>query len=110
MTMAFWIIIACGVLSLVYGIWAYGQVMAAPAGNERMRSIAAAVQEGAQAPKPKIQYAEGDNVRVVDGPFQSFTGTVEEVYGDKGKVRVQISIFGRATPVTLDFMQVEKTA
>ena len=49
MTMAFWIIIACGVLSLVYGIWAYGQVMAAPAGNERMRSIAAAVQEGAQA-------------------------------------------------------------
>ena len=49
MTMAFWIIIACGVLSLVYGLWAYGQVMAAPAGNDRMRSIAAAVQEGAQA-------------------------------------------------------------
>jgi K(+)-stimulated pyrophosphate-energized sodium pump len=47
--MAFWIIIACGVLSLVYGFWAYGQVMAAPAGNDRMRSIAAAVQEGAQA-------------------------------------------------------------
>ncbi|MFM8991711.1 MAG: sodium/proton-translocating pyrophosphatase, partial [Alphaproteobacteria bacterium] len=49
MTMAFWITIACGVLSLVYGFWAYGQVMAAPAGNERMRAIAAAVQEGAQA-------------------------------------------------------------
>jgi K(+)-stimulated pyrophosphate-energized sodium pump len=49
MTLAFWITIACGVLSLVYGVWAYGQVMAAPAGNERMRAIAAAVQEGAQA-------------------------------------------------------------
>jgi len=49
MTMAFWITIACGVLSLVYGFWAYGQVMAAPAGNDRMRAIAAAVQEGAQA-------------------------------------------------------------
>ena len=53
--------------------------------------------------------AEGDAVRVVDGPFSNFSGTIEEVQADKQKVRVQISIFGRATPVTLDFMQVEKT-
>jgi transcriptional antiterminator NusG len=61
------------------------------------------------APKPKVQFADGDAVRVIDGPFSNFSGTIEEVQPDKQKVRVQISIFGRATPVTLDFMQVEKT-
>jgi transcriptional antiterminator NusG len=61
------------------------------------------------APKPKVQFVEGDAVRVIDGPFSNFSGTIEEVQADKQKVRVQISIFGRATPVTLDFMQVEKT-
>jgi transcriptional antiterminator NusG len=80
-----------------------------PVPEREVTRITSRVQEGTQAPKPKIQYAQGDNVRVIDGPFSNFSGTVEEVQADKGKVRVQISIFGRATPVTLDFMQVEKT-
>jgi transcriptional antiterminator NusG len=80
-----------------------------PVPDREVARITSQVQEGTQAPKPKVQFAEGDSVRVIDGPFSNFSGTIEEVQGDKGKVRVQISIFGRATPVTLDFMQVEKT-
>ena len=64
--------------------------------------------EGAARPKPKILFEVGESVKVIDGPFSDFNGTVEEVKGDKGKVRVLISIFGRATPVELDFIQVEK--
>ena len=66
------------------------------------------VQEGALRPKPKISFETGEGVKVVDGPFQDFTGVVEEVKPDKGKLRVLISIFGRATPVELDLVQVEK--
>jgi transcriptional antiterminator NusG len=67
------------------------------------------ITEGTLKPKPKVQFEEGDPVRVIDGPFSNFNGTVEEVKPEKGKVRVLVSIFGRATPVELDFMQVEKT-
>jgi transcriptional antiterminator NusG len=58
--------------------------------------------------KPKVLFEAGENVKVIDGPFQDFNGVVEEVKPDKGKLRVLISIFGRATPVELDFIQVEK--
>ena len=73
-----------------------------------MREIAHRMEEGAVKPKPKVLFESGENVKVVDGPFQDFNGVVEEVKPDKGKLRVLISIFGRATPVELDFVQVEK--
>ena len=66
------------------------------------------VEEGALRPKPKISFETGEGVKVVDGPFQDFTGVVEEVKPEKGKLRVLISIFGRATPVELNLVQVEK--
>ena len=58
-------------------------------------------------PRPKFSFEKGENVRVIDGPFVNFNGTVDEVNQDKGKVRVMVSIFGRATPVELEFPQVE---
>lgn len=67
------------------------------------------VEEGALRPKPKISFATGEGVKVIEGPFQDFTGVVEEVKPDKGKLRVLISIFGRSTPVELDLVQVEKS-
>jgi transcriptional antiterminator NusG len=68
-------------------------------------------EEAAAAPKQKVKvdYEIGDAVKVLDGPFASFTGTVEELDFDKSKVKVSVSIFGRATPVELDFEQVERS-
>lgn len=74
-----------------------------------VREITQQMQEGALRPKPKVLFEVGEAIKVVDGPFQDFNGTVEEVRPEKGKVRVLISIFGRATPVELDFVQVEKS-
>ena len=76
--------------------------------ESEVREITEQMQEGALKPKPKVLFEVGESVKVVDGPFQDFNGTVEEVRPEKGKVRVLISIFGRATPVELDFIQVEK--
>lgn len=59
-------------------------------------------------PRPKFSFDRGDDVRVIDGPFSGFNGTVEDVNYDKGKLRVSVSIFGRQTPVELDFVQVSK--
>ncbi|NPV26979.1 MAG: transcription termination/antitermination protein NusG [Firmicutes bacterium] len=65
-------------------------------------------QMGIDEPKPKIDFVVGQSLRVIAGPFQNFIGTVEEIYPDKGKLKVLISMFGRETPVELDFSQVEK--
>jgi transcriptional antiterminator NusG len=73
-----------------------------------VREITQQMEEGALRPKPKVLFEVGEAIKVIDGPFQDFNGTVEEVKPEKGKVRVLISIFGRATPVELDFVQVEK--
>ncbi len=85
-----------------------GSTKPAPIPEEEVREITDQMAEGAARPKPKILFDVGESVKVIDGPFSDFNGTVEEVKGDKGKVRVLISIFGRATPVELDFIQVEK--
>lgn len=63
---------------------------------------------GAEKPRQKIKFSQGENVTVIDGPFSNFAGTVEEINEEKGKVKVLVSIFGRPTPVELDFIQVEK--
>ena len=77
--------------------------------DDEVKKITRQMEEGAVRPKPKVLFGRGENIRVIDGPFTNFNGIVEEVKPDKGKLRVLVSIFGRATPVELDFGQVEKT-
>ena len=76
--------------------------------DEEVNGIRAQMAEGREKPKPKYSFEKGDSVRVVDGSFINFNGTVEEVRPDKGKLKVLVSIFGRPTPVELDFIQVTK--
>ena len=85
-----------------------GGTMPYPVPEEEAERIIRQMEEGVNKPKPKYQFEEGDPVRVIDGPFNNFQGIVEEVKPDKEKLRVLITIFGRATPVELDFIQVNK--
>ena len=81
-----------------------------PVPAPEIQSVVQQVEEGAAKPRPRVMFSAGDHVRVNDGAFANFTGTIEEVKPEKQKVRVLVSIFGRATPVELDYSQVEKTA
>jgi transcription termination/antitermination protein NusG len=80
----------------------------APISEAEVAKIVNQMQEGVDKPKPKVEWIVGELVRVKEGPFTDFNGAVEEVNYEKSKVRVSVTIFGRATPVELDFAQVEK--
>lgn len=80
----------------------------APISQREVDDILHQMQEGVEKPKPKILFEVGESVRVTEGPFTDFNGSVEEINYDKSKLRVSVLIFGRATPVELDFAQVEK--
>lgn len=78
-----------------------------PVPEEQVKRVAQ-MEAGAVDTKPKANFSVGESVTVIDGPFNNFSGTVEEINEEKGKVKVSVSIFGRPTPVELDFVQVEK--
>ncbi|MGB7932792.1 MAG: transcription termination/antitermination protein NusG [Gammaproteobacteria bacterium] len=80
----------------------------APISQREADSILQRVQEGADKPRPKVLFEAGEVVRVTDGPFNDFNGVVEEVNYEKSRLRVSVLIFGRSTPVELEFGQVEK--
>lgn len=80
----------------------------APISDREADAILQRVQEGAEKPRPKVLFEPGEVVRVVDGPFNDFNGVVEEVNYEKSRLRVAVLIFGRSTPVELEFGQVEK--
>jgi transcriptional antiterminator NusG len=80
----------------------------APISEKEVQAILHQMQEGVEKPRPKVEWSVGELVRVKEGPFTDFNGAIEDVNYDKSKVRVSVTIFGRATPVELDFSQVEK--
>lgn len=79
-----------------------------PVSEKEVARIIGAIEEGVERPKPTIHFDIGETVRVTDGPFQSFSGVVEQVDEERARLRVTVSIFGRATPVELEYGQVEK--
>ena len=85
-----------------------GREKPAPISDEEAEQIIKRMEAGKDKPQPKYFFESGDEIRVIDGPFKNFNGTVDEVNPEKGKIRVLVSIFGRATPVELEFVQVSK--
>jgi len=80
----------------------------APISEEEVARMTQQIKEGAAKPKPKILFEQGENVRVVNGPFANFSGYIDEVMPEKEKLKVMVQVFGRATPVVLDYTNVEK--
>lgn len=76
--------------------------------DSEVNHIIKQTEERKEKPTPKVIFEKGDNVKVIEGPFINFSGTVDEVNPDKGKIKVSVSIFGRATPVELEYWQVER--
>jgi len=91
----------------VTGFVGSGQ-MPSPLTADEVDRIVHKVEVAAEHPKPKLEYEKGESVKITDGPFKDFTGTVDEINDDRSTLRVMVTIFGRATPVELDFYQVEK--
>ena len=85
-----------------------GRETPTPISDDEANKILNRMEAGKDKPKPKFNFETGDDVRVIDGPFTNFNGTVDEVNPEKGKIKVMVSIFGRSTPVELDFVQVSK--
>lgn len=80
-----------------------------PLSEEEVQQIVYKVASAASSPKPKLSFEKGESVRIIDGPFTNFNGVVDDVNGDRNTLKVMVTIFGRSTPVELDFLQVEKT-
>jgi transcriptional antiterminator NusG len=80
-----------------------------PLSDEEVQQIVYRVSTAADKPKPKLTFEKGESVKIIDGPFASFNGVVDEVNSDRNTLKVMVTIFGRSTPVELDFLQVEKT-
>lgn len=85
-----------------------GRQKPSPISDEEAEQILNRMEVGKLKPQPKFRFEAGDEIRVIDGPFTNFNGTVEDVNPEKGKIKVLVSIFGRSTPVELDFVQVTK--
>ena len=79
-----------------------------PIPDEEVKEIMNQISEGTLRPKPKVTFEKGDSIRIIDGPFVNFNGIVDEVKPDKGRLKVLVSIFGRETPLELEFLQVKK--
>jgi transcriptional antiterminator NusG len=79
-----------------------------PLSDDEVDRIVNQISVAAEKPKPKLEFRAGESVRIVDGPFSNFNGQVEEVNEDRATLKVMVTIFGRATPVELEFLQVEK--
>jgi transcription termination/antitermination protein NusG len=85
-----------------------GRERPTPISDEEAELIINRMEAGKEKPQPKYYFESGDEIRVIDGPFSNFNGTVEDVNPEKGKIKVLVSIFGRSTPVELEFVQVQK--
>jgi transcriptional antiterminator NusG len=93
----------------VTGFVGGGKMRPSPISEAEVLKIVSQMQEGTEKPRHKVEFVVGEMVRVKEGPFADFNGSVEEVNYEKNKVRVAVTIFGRSTPVELEFSQVEKT-
>jgi len=92
----------------VTGFVGGGATKPPPISDDEVARMTQRIKEGASKPKPLIHFEEGENVRVITGPFANFSGFVDEVMAEKEKLRVMVQVFGRATPVVLDYTNVEK--